>query len=166
MVFTLAHPDKVDRLVLVDSAGYSPARVSGPKPTRESLSVLIAPTLAATKRLMQIIFYHQEIITDDFVRRAFTSKLQKNDGYTVDQFIDSVLRGEDVIDGKLGGIHVPTLIVWGREDRLVPLPVAKALGQDITGSRTLLLEGCGHVPQIECAGPFDDGVLQFLGPAK
>jgi len=162
MAFTLAHPDKVDRMILVDSAGYSSARLGGAKPTREALLILTAPTLAATKRLMQIIFYHQEMITDTFVREAFANKLRKNDGYTIDQFIDSIVRGEDVIDGKLGAIHAPTLIVWGREDRLTPLPIAKALGEDIAGSKTVILNECGHVPRIECSAPFNKALVEFL----
>jgi pimeloyl-ACP methyl ester carboxylesterase len=163
MAFGLAHPDKVDRMVLVDSAGYSSARLGGEKPTRETLLILTAPTLEATRRLMQLIFYHQQMISDTFVRGVYASKLLKNDGYTIDRFIDSIVRGEDTVDGKLGAIKAPTLIVWGREDRLTPLPISKALGEDITGSKTVILDECGHVPQIECSAPFNKALLDFLG---
>jgi pimeloyl-ACP methyl ester carboxylesterase len=162
MAFTLAHPDKVARLVLVDSAGYSNARLGGPALTRDALLVLTAPTLDATERLMRLIFYHQEMITPAFVRLAFASKLQKNDGYTVDRFIDSIVRREDVVDGKLGAIKAPALIVWGREDKLTPLASGKALGEDISGSKTVILDECGHVPQIECPAPFNKALLDFL----
>jgi pimeloyl-ACP methyl ester carboxylesterase len=162
LAFTLVHPDKVDRLVLVDSAGYSPARTGGERLSRDSLLVLTAPTLEATRRLMQLIFYHQQMITDSFVHQAYAAKLQKNDGYTIDRFLDSIARGEDVVDGKLGSIKVPTLIVWGREDRLTPPVIAKALGEDISGSRTVFIDQCGHVPQIECAAPFNKALLDFL----
>jgi pimeloyl-ACP methyl ester carboxylesterase len=67
------------------------------------------------------------------------------------------------VDGKLGAIKAPTLIVWGREDRLTPLPIAKVLSEDISGSKTAILDDCGHVPQIECAAPFNKALLDFLG---
>ncbi|MBZ5595591.1 MAG: alpha/beta fold hydrolase [Acidobacteriia bacterium] len=166
MAFALAHQDKVDRMVLVDSAGYSPARLGGEKLSRENLLILTAPTLDATRRLMQLIFYHQQMITDSFVHQAYASKLQKNDGYTIDRFLDSIVRGEDFVDGRLGAIKAPTLIVWGREDRLTLPANAKALGEDISGSKTVILDECGHVPQIECAAPFNKALLDFLNPGS
>ena len=89
--------------------------------------------------------------------------MRKNDGYTIDQFIDSLLRGDDILDGKLGGIKVPTLILWGREDRLTALASGQQFAKDIGGAQLTVLDGCGHVPQMECAGPFNAAVLKFLG---
>jgi pimeloyl-ACP methyl ester carboxylesterase len=162
LAFTLTHADKVDRMILVDSAGYSSARLGGPKPSRDALRTLNASTLEGDRTLMRLIFYHQQMISDGFVRAAFASKLQKNDGYTVDQFIESIVREEDVVDGKLGAIKAPTLIVWGREDRLIGLATAKALAEDISGAKTVILDECGHVPHIECAAPFNKVLLDFL----
>lgn len=163
MAFTLAHPERVNRLVLVDSAGYSYARLGGEKPSRDALLALEPSTLEGCRQLLKLIFYHQQTITDESVRQFLAAKMQKNDSYTVDRFIDSIVRGDDVVDGKLGGIKVPTLIVWGREDALIRLPAAKALGEDIAGSKTVILDECGHVPQMECAAPFNAALLGFLG---
>jgi len=161
--FALAHPEKVNRLVLVDSAGYSYKRTGGPPLTQEMLQGLNPSTLAGEKHLMALVFHNQMYSSDAFVERAFTAHLLKNDGYTIDRFIDSVLRGEDVVDGRLGGIKAPTLIVWGREDALVPLATAKALAEDIPGAETVILDGCGHVPPVECATPFNAALLKYLG---
>ena len=163
MAFTLAHPERVSRLVLVDSAGYSYARLGGEKFSRDALLALEPSTLEGCRQLLKLIFYHQQSITDESVRQFFAAKMQKNDSYTVDRFIDSIVRGDDVVDGKLGGIKVPALIVWGREDALIRLPAAKALGEDIAGSKTVILDQCGHVPQMECAAPFNAALLDFLG---
>jgi 2-hydroxy-6-oxonona-2,4-dienedioate hydrolase len=162
MAFTLAHPEKVDRLILVDSAGYSSARLGGDKPKRDAFLALNASTLETTRQLLKLIFYHQESITDAAVRRSFAAKMQRNDGYTVNSFIDSIVRGEDFVDGKLGAIRTPALILWGREDALTKLPIANALAEDIAGSRLVVLDQCGHVPQMECPAPFDKALLDFL----
>jgi len=163
MAFALAHPDKVDRLILVDSAGYSSDRLGGEKPVREQLLFLNPSTAAAMRRVLQLIFYHQQMITDAFVNQAFEHRLHNNDGYTIDRFIDSILRREDVVDGKLGAIKAPTLILWGKEDLLTRLPSAKALAEDIAGSKLVVLDECGHVPQLDCAPPFNQALLDFLG---
>ena len=162
--FTLAHPDKVDKLVLVDSAGYS-LEHAGPRPPREALAVLNPATVAQAKLVMSTILANKSIVTDPLAERFFTDHLRKGDGYTIDRFIDSILRGEDVVDGKLAAIKAPTLIVWGAQDGLVPLAAGKSLAQDIAGSELVTLEGCGHVPQIECAMKFNAALLKFLGGA-
>ena len=162
MDFALAHPDKVARLVLVDSAGYSPKRIGGAPLTRESLQALNPSTVAGEKRLMALVFYNKMFASDQFAEQAFSTHLRKNDGYTIDRFIDSILRGEDVVDGRLGAIKVPTLVVWGREDRLVPLAAGKALAEDIPGAQTAILDSCGHVPPVECAAPFNAALLKYL----
>ena len=47
-------------------------------------------------------------------------------------------------------VPVPTLIVWGRQDALVPAVYAEEFGQRISGSRIKLIDRCGHIPQLEC----------------
>lgn len=165
MDFALAHPDKVNRLVLVDSAGYSQKRTGSQPLTRELLLGLNPSTVAGEKQLMSVVFYNKAFATDQIAEQALAMHLHKNDSYTIDRFIDSILRGEDLVDGKLGAIKAPTLIVWGREDALVPLAAGKALAEDIPGAETVILDGCGHVPQAECAGPFNAALLKYLGEA-
>jgi len=162
MSFVLAHPDKVDRMVLVDSAGYSLEHAGGAKPTREVLEGLNPSTLEGTKNLMGVIIANKAMVTDQFAAVFFAAHLSKGDGYTIDRFIDSILRNEDVVDGKLDAIKAPTLIVWGREDALVPLATGLSLAKDIAGSHTVILDRCGHVPQLECAAPFNAALLKFL----
>jgi abhydrolase domain-containing protein 6 len=67
------------------------------------------------------------------------------------------------VDGRLGALKAPTLIVWGRDDMLVPLATGKALAEDIAGSQTVVLDECGHVPQVECADTFNDALMKYLG---
>jgi pimeloyl-ACP methyl ester carboxylesterase len=160
--FTLAHPDKVDRLVLVDSAGYSLAK-TGVQAPRELLLVLNPSTVEGSKTLMKTILANKTMVTDEFAERAFAEHMRKNDGYTIDRFLDSILRNQDVVDGQLGAIKAPTLVVWGREDGLVPLSAGQMMGNEIVGSQTVILDHCGHVPQIECAIPFNTALLKFLG---
>lgn len=164
--FTLAHPDKVDKLVLVDSAGYSLEHGGGTKPPREVMQALNPSTVAQSKMVMGIIFANKSMATDQAAEAFFAQHLRKGDGYTIDRFIDSILRNEDVVDGKLGAVKTPTLVVWGKQDALVPLAAGQWFSQDIAGSELVTLDGCGHVPQIECAAKFNAVLAKFLSGAS
>jgi 2-hydroxy-6-oxonona-2,4-dienedioate hydrolase len=161
MAFTLAHPEKVSRLVLVDSAGYSMEK-QGRKASREEMLALNPSTLLQAKLVLNMILANKQMITDGLAQQFFAQHLSRNDGYTINAFIDSILRDEDVVDGRLGAIKVPTLIVWGREDLLVPLNNGSMLAQDIAGSEMVVMDHCGHVPMLECAQPFNAALLKFL----
>ena len=159
--FTLEHPERVEKLVLVDSAGYSFAN-SPVKPTRAMLLALNPSTLAGAKQVLGLIFAHQSLVTDANARLLFQKHLTNNDGYTINAFIDSILREEDFLDNKIAAIKVPTLIVWGRDDHLVRLASGEQFARDIAGSQLKVFDGCGHVPQIECAAPFNAELGKFL----
>jgi pimeloyl-ACP methyl ester carboxylesterase len=162
MAFTLAHPDKVERMVLVDSAGFSFEHLGGSKPTREMLEVMNVSTVEGAKTLLGVIFANKAIATDAVAETFLAEHFRKNDGYTIERFIDSILRSEDVVDGKLAKINIPTLVVWGREDLLTPLAGGKMMANEIAGSEIVILDRCGHVPQMECAAPFNAALLKFL----
>jgi 2-hydroxy-6-oxonona-2,4-dienedioate hydrolase len=164
--FALAHPEKVERLVLVDAAGYSPSRTGTKTLSRDEMLQLNPSTLAGVRTLMSVVIYNKQMLTDQFIAQAFAGRMAKNDGYTVNMFIDSILRGEDILDGKLGAIKAPTLIVWGREDLLTPLTMGKALAEDIRGSELFVIDKCGHVPQIESPVAFNQKVIAFLSTAQ
>jgi len=149
MAFTLAHPERVTKLVLVDSAGYSFAKSPVPPPTRDVMIGLNPATVAGAKAVLAVIFGHESFVTDANARMLFEKHLKNNDGYTINAFIDSMLRGEDFLDGKLGAIKVPTLILWGRADKLTPLASGEQFAKDIPGAQMRVFDGCGHVPQME-----------------
>jgi pimeloyl-ACP methyl ester carboxylesterase len=50
---------------------------------------------------------------------------------------------------RLHRIEIPTLVVWGKQDRLVPVAYAEEFGQRIAGSRVEVIDNCGHIPQLE-----------------
>jgi pimeloyl-ACP methyl ester carboxylesterase len=162
MAFTLAHPERVEKLVLVDSAGYSFAK-AGITVTRGEMLALNPSTIEGTKQLMSIILANPSAIPMLTPEAMFARHLHSGDGNTINMFIDSILRNEDVLDGKLGAIKVPTLVVWGREDHLTPLASGQAFAKDIPGAQMAILDKCGHVPQMECSAPFNAALTKFLG---
>jgi 4,5:9,10-diseco-3-hydroxy-5,9,17-trioxoandrosta-1(10),2-diene-4-oate hydrolase len=59
-------------------------------------------------------------------------------------------------------IDAPTLILWGRRDRVIPVSHAERAHQAIPHSEVVLFDGCGHCPQLEVPDAFSDTVLRFL----
>jgi len=164
--FAIAHPEKVDKLVLVCAAGYTPKRWGGPEMTKDALAALNPSTTEDFKRLFSVILYNKAMLTDQFVEQALTNKFKRGDGHTINSFIESVLRGEDFLDGKVKAIKAPTLALWGKDDGLTPLGMGKAFAEDIPGAQLVVIDNCGHVPQMEKPSEFNAALLKFLGGAQ
>jgi 2-hydroxy-6-oxonona-2,4-dienedioate hydrolase len=157
-MFTASFPDRVDKLVLVDAAGYAPPKdfdtrvFFGLNPTtREGMKVLIAK-----------VFYNKAFQTDAFIDQSIAARLAAGDGYTINSITESIIRGEDFLDDVVKTIKRPTLIIWGRQDGLVLLTEGERFNKDIAGSKMIVIEQCGHVPNVEKPGEFNAAVLKFL----
>ena len=159
--YALAHPQKVERLVLVDAAGFS--LPEGTNPAR--LNVLNPATREDVRQIMSLIFYNKQLfMSDAVIDQIFASKITAGDGYTIQRFIEAIARGDDVLDGRLAAIKQPTLIVWGREDELTTLAqFGQRFKKEIATSRLFVIEKCGHVPPIEKAAEFNSVLMRFLG---
>src|ERR1044072_4466510 len=157
--FTAAFPDRVDKLVLGDAAGYRPPKdldtrsFYGLNPTtREGMKVLVAK-----------VFYNKLFLTDAAIDQAIATRLAAGDGYTINSITESIIRGEDFLDDAVKTIKRPTLIIWGRQDGLVPLAEGEHFNKDIAGSKLVVFDQCGHMPNVEKPAEFNAAVLKFLG---
>jgi len=157
-MFTASFPDRVEKLVLEDAAGYAPPKdfdtrvYWGLNPTtREGMKVLVAK-----------VFYSKAFQTDAAVDQSIAARLAAGDGYTINSITESIIRGEDFLDDIVKTIKRPTLIIWGRQDGLVPLAEGERFNKDIAGSKMFVIDQCGHVPNIEKPGEFNAAVLKFL----
>ena len=99
-----------------------------------------------------------------FVQRAAIRKLNRN-GWVIDRSVDQMLSGKDLMDFSLYRIQEPTLLIWGSQDRLIPLAVAESMHRQMPGSNLLIIEGCGHLAPQECSRPVLRGTIRFLRAA-
>ena len=160
--FAIAHPEKVDRLVLVDAAGFAVTGDLDPK----VLNGLNPSTRDAVKQMLPLVFHNTQMFASDAaVDLFFARRVGAGDGYTIQRFIDSIIRGEDVLDKKLGAVKAPTLVLWGREDGLTPLAMGERFKKEISGSQLFIIEKCGHVPQLEKSAEFNTALMKFLSGA-
>ncbi|HXX27840.1 MAG TPA: alpha/beta fold hydrolase [Terriglobales bacterium] len=153
--FAAQHPEMVDRLVLVDSAGLAWGQ-GGP------VIDLNPSSIAGWRTLLEALFYDKKMVSDQFVLRVFTDHMRNNDGYTIERALAGFALAQ-FEDDKLGSIHLPTLVVWGREDELISVTRAEKFRNGIPGAKLVVFEQCGHVPQLEKPDDFNRAVLDFLG---
>ena len=148
----------VEKLILVDSAGYALEHSISDK----ERTLLNAVTLNASKIFIDRLFYNSNMVDESELKIRLQFKLKSNEPYVIDQFLDSVEKKQDVLDYRLSGIKVPTLIIWGKEDQIVPFDNALRFHQEISDSKLVVFDKCGHVPQVEHAERFNREVLHFL----
>jgi len=155
--FTLRHPPMVEKLVLVDAAGLRPAAaLKIPEGGRRTLSPM------NTHWFFDLMEANREWATMDLGPNAFERHVQNGDSYTVASSVAEMAMGREFEDSKLGRVHVPTLIIWGRDDVLIPLAMGERLHQGIARSQMIVIDGTGHIPMVGKAAEFNDAVQKFL----
>jgi pimeloyl-ACP methyl ester carboxylesterase len=155
-----AHPERVRRLVLMGSSG------PGMQPT-EGLKALRSyePSVENMRQLMQVYFaYDPSIVTDDLVRARYeASALPGAQETYYAMFHDPRHSGSSTVSAEdLSAIQVPTLVVHGREDKVVPLESGLTLTRLLPNVQLHVFSGCGHWVQIEKAAQFTHLTRWFL----
>jgi pimeloyl-ACP methyl ester carboxylesterase len=154
--FAARYPGQVDMLVLVDAAGLEPQ-------ASERLAIDLNPaSLEGMRQILQHVVYNQQLVTDQMVRQAYEHRLRSGDGYTIQRLLAGRSITNQWEDAKLASIHAPTLVVWGHDDKLVPLSIGERYQKGIAGAKLVVLEQCGHTPQLEKPAEFNKALLDFL----
>ena len=158
-MMAIKYPNRVEKIVLADAAGIVPANFSN-----EQIYQLNNSTRDEIRANMKLIFanpmlQNNEALVDTFM----TARVTAGDGGTINSIIESIKRREDFLNDRLGDIKKPTLIIWGKQDGLLPVADATAFNKGIAGSELVIFDQCGHVPQFEKAADFNKAVLDFLG---
>jgi triacylglycerol lipase len=142
------------RLILEDAAGMAALPATGaPIPVTGTL---------ADAHSVAIVFHDKSRVTEEFVRENFTMKLAANDGFTERSVFGNPKVASEVVKDRLTKITIPTLVVWGGSDEVVPLDAGKAYAAGIPGAKLAIIPECGHGPSIEKPKEFLAAVLPFI----
>ena len=148
------HLVPIEKLVLVDAAGLKQDK---PIPN------LNPSTLEDMRKVLEAVFYDTSWVNDEVLQKSFTDKLAKHDSYTVHSILSNPGLAAERLDDRLAEIHVPTLVVWGKEDSLLPISSGERYAAGIPGAKLVSFEKCGHVPPVEKSREFVSIVEEFLG---
>jgi 4,5:9,10-diseco-3-hydroxy-5,9,17-trioxoandrosta-1(10),2-diene-4-oate hydrolase len=173
--FAQQYPEQVEKLVLEGSGGLG-------KEVSIFLRIMTLPVLGeylarpsrkGSEDLQKLVFYNQGLIMDEWIeedyqmsnqpgaQRCFLSALRSiGNIWGVKREVDT-----PILEG-LEKIEVPTLIIWGEQDQIIPVAHAHAAAEGLPNARLHIFDGCGHVPNIERAEEFNQLVTAFLSSEK
>jgi len=163
-------PEKVDKLILVDSGG-----LSGETPLLYRLctlpllgEILVEPTIKVGLRHgIERAFYNPDLITEEMVDKNYEFMRMRG----AKKAMLSILRSnaditgphpEVVMTDKLHLVKSPTLFIHGAQDEVVPVEQAKNASRLVPNARLEVVKKCGHCPHIEKAQEFNKTAIAFL----
>lgn len=162
-------PQRFERLILVDASGYELAPDAVPLGFRiASIPVLnrigehLLPRALIAQSVARV-YGDPTKVTEPLVDRYFELTLREGNRRALGLRMQQMEPGIHV--DRLKALKLPTLVLWGGYDRLIPPALARRFAADIGGAKVIVFDGLGHVPQEEDPARTVQPVLEFLsGP--
>jgi pimeloyl-ACP methyl ester carboxylesterase len=164
-LYTAVHfPEVVDRIVLADGGGFRSGTAVAASPSADALrrrQLQNGVTRAETREFFRILFHDKSLVSDKMVDDQLGLRLRS--AYTITKMQEAGAKGLGALtETEVRGVKAPTLVIWGRYDELADPAGADRLVNTIPGSRKLLIDNCGHLPQLERPDEFNRAVRDFL----
>ena len=160
---------RVAGLVLIDSAGINVEGTQSVAPTYMRIPVLgrllVALALTSDRLVrggLEKSLFDDSKITEE--RVAAYHRPLKTRGGQLAAVRSRMQAGEFPIEQQLDKVTVPTLIIWGAEDTLIPLAAGRKLNALIPASKLVIIANCGHTPQEEQPERVLDEIQKFVSP--
>ncbi|MGA2808376.1 MAG: alpha/beta fold hydrolase [Terracidiphilus sp.] len=149
----IEHPERVQRLMLFDSAGLYE------KPEWDTR--LFTPATAADLDQLDALLMPNPpkvppFIAEDVLRRS------KQHAWIIHRALNTMLTGKEATDNLLPQLKMPVLIVWGAEDRITPLHLGEKMHRLVPQSALDVIPGCGHLAPVQCAVQIGPKVVGFV----
>ncbi|MCC5857309.1 MAG: alpha/beta fold hydrolase [Ectothiorhodospiraceae bacterium] len=161
LALAIRHPERVRRLVLMGSVGV-------PFPISEGLDAVwgYTPSFENMRRLVKLFAYNQELVTDELAELRYQASIRPGfqESFAAmfpaprQRWVDAMASPEEAIRA----LPHETLILHGREDRVIPLDTSLTLMQWIPKAQLHVFGHCGHWTQIEHAQRFIRLVRDFV----
>ncbi len=163
----LEQAQRIDKLILVDAGGYALAASSPPLGFRIAqlpvLNRLFESTLprSLVESSVRAVYGDPNKVTPELIDRYYEIALREGNRRALAQRFAQARQGE--LAARIPELKLPTLILWGGRDQLIPPEAAERFHRDISGSRIVTFDDLGHVPHEEDPGRTVAAVKAFLG---
>jgi pimeloyl-ACP methyl ester carboxylesterase len=158
---------RLSKLILIDSAGYDESLPWHLKlfktPVLGWITIYVLPGKAFTRRVLRYVYYNHQLITKEQIK-AYSQQISSRDARQalLQTARQAIPKNIDELIPKYKDICVPTLIVWGEEDKVIPLKIGKMLAEAIPDSKLVVLPEVGHAPHEEAPEKTIPLILEFL----
>lgn len=168
--YALARPERVRALLLLDAAGMPLRAGEEPPPSNIGFRILRYPfgrwlagqitPRALVEQSVRGSVERQAIVDAAMVDRYW--ELLRFPGNREATALRATLDREPEMAARVGEIAVPTLILFGRQDRLINASAAQSFRERIQGAEMVLLDQTGHLPMEEAPGETAAAIADFL----
>ncbi|KPF70583.1 alpha/beta hydrolase [beta proteobacterium AAP99] len=154
--FAATYPQATARLIVVDPAGFE-AMFKGDPPVN-----LFPDDVGQMKKLLEYVLHSDFAHTDAFAEQAYRGFVASNEKSIVPALFPALV-GSPKLEAVMPQITAPTLVIWGKEDKLFPVQLAPYIAGLTPGAKTVVLEAASHFPQLDQPARFNTVVKGFLG---
>ena len=162
----LEHPGRLKSLTLLNNAGVAGANESELQQLAgDGANPLVMREFADVDRLMAFVSHRPRTIPTQFKRVMFKEAKRR------EALLDSIFWAiaadslERPVNDRLADVKTPTLVVWGRHDRLIDVSCVAPIKAGIPNCQAVILEDIGHLPMIEAPETLATHHLPFLAKA-
>jgi len=166
IMLALDRPEKVDRLIVLDSAGLTP---TVPKKTVRLYAPFVLPAYVRhprakhVRRLLQRAVFHDPRYADEAWVETIVEQWKPRSRRAAFIATGNALRRPDAsVARDLEQVHARTLVVWGRQDPQFDWQIGEAAARRIPGGKFAAIESCGHFPMVEKPVETAEIVSDFL----
>ncbi|MGV1682830.1 alpha/beta fold hydrolase [Sphingopyxis sp. NJF-3] len=149
--YALDYPDALASLILLDNAGVKGANDSDleKQAANEDYNPLVIANLEDADRLVAMVVHKPPFIPSRLKPALYGDALKYRDQLDGIFWVIATEMRDHPLNDRLGEVRVPTLILWGRHDRLIDVSCVPVLEAGIAGSTAHIMEHVGHVPMVE-----------------
>jgi len=152
LLYTLKHPENVERLVLTGSSGLYENSFGGTFPRVKEYQYI--------KQKVEDVFDRKEVVDEEMVSYVFDIVQQKAKALSVIMLARDAQKQN--LKDFLHFIKIPVLLIWGLQDIVTPPEVAEEFHQHLPNATLHYIDRCGHAPMMEQPELFNGYVSQFL----
>jgi pimeloyl-ACP methyl ester carboxylesterase len=162
--YAIDYPDALASLILLDNAGVNGAEESElqKQAASEDYNPLVLAGLEDADRLVAMVVHKPPHIPSRLKPILYADALKYRDQLDARFWVIAIEGRDHPLNDRLGEVKVPTLILWGRHDKLLDVSCVPVLEAGIAGSRSHIFEHMGHVPMIEDPKATADAMKGFL----
>jgi 4,5:9,10-diseco-3-hydroxy-5,9,17-trioxoandrosta-1(10),2-diene-4-oate hydrolase len=160
----LAHPERVERLVLMGPGGFA-ANLLGPEPSegaRRLFDFMVKPSREAMEAWVDTMVANKAVVDDALLDERTANALKPGAMENTGAIFASMGLEQEPLWARASHVAAPTLITWGRDDRMLPFESGLFAFRRMPNVELHVFSGCGHWAQVERKDDFERVVTEFL----